>query len=487
MKGLSLRGLRRPGNGKKKDNPEQSDALWHLVKFFLLVLTLTLLSRGLARVSEARVEVGHISRQTIVHSLQTTGTIVSPHRWSWSVPGNLLVTELSVAPGEPVQQGAVLVCFDRDALMDTITRTKAQLRKLQIQQETLLESVDVSDYGLTMARNNLTQVEQELNRAEAGKKQAEENRKQSAAALESAQRELEDLKKLPSDQQDTQALLEAEEKLRLAEVAHQQAQLEETAAVTALTSVQHTYANASAQLDEVRETYNDALRQAQRTEEENALSAQLVKLELEALEQTLQELEDLLVADCRILAGESGIMETMPLLPGMWTDGTQQISIGTLTEGATVTFQISEEEYRTLPEGGVPVGIRQGDKGEQTTVYGSQAQLSEDGTARFQVPLPSDQWSGRQVEVTAELSRLTSDTCVPLSALHADARGYFVYVLEYRVSLLGSGSVAVRVDVTLQDMDGQYAAVVGDITNRDEVLISSNKPLSDGDRVQVEP
>ena len=76
-------------------------------------------------------------------------------------------------------------------------------------------------------------------------------------------------------------------------------------------------------------------------------------------------------------------------------------------------------------------------------------------------------------------------TCVPLSALHKDADGYFVYVYTTRTTIWGMENIAVRVDVGVGAMDWRYVALFAELEKDAQIITGSNKPLSDGDRVRV--
>ncbi len=80
----------------------------------------------------------------------------------------------------------------------------------------------------------------------------------------------------------------------------------------------------------------------------------------------------------------------------------------------------------------------------------------------------------------------THDVRIPIGALREDGNGkYHVLTLGEEQTVLGVQTVAKRVEVALISHDGIYAAVEGSLTMDDGVIISSNKPIADGDRVEV--
>ncbi|TWH56957.1 RND family efflux transporter MFP subunit [Desulfitobacterium sp. LBE] len=73
---------------------------------------------------------------------------------------------------------------------------------------------------------------------------------------------------------------------------------------------------------------------------------------------------------------------------------------------------------------------------------------------------------------------------VPNSAIYTDSDGSFVYVLKSRKGPLGMENYVQRLDVNVEDSDNEKSALTNMIG--DEVIIQSNKPLADGDKVLKE-
>ena len=53
-------------------------------------------------------------------------------------------------------------------------------------------------------------------------------------------------------------------------------------------------------------------------------------------------------------------------------------------------------------------------------------------------------------------------------------------------SVLGTEWVIARVDITVKERDSQTMYVEGALTYSDQVVINSNKIISEGDRVRIE-
>lgn len=76
---------------------------------------------------------------------------------------------------------------------------------------------------------------------------------------------------------------------------------------------------------------------------------------------------------------------------------------------------------------------------------------------------------------------------MPLSALHSSSEGYYVLVLREETTVLGLETIAEKVPVTLIAQDSQNAAVEGMLSDRDDIITQSNKPVQPGGKVRVAP
>ena len=62
--------------------------------------------------------------------------------------------------------------------------------------------------------------------------------------------------------------------------------------------------------------------------------------------------------------------------------------------------------------------------------------------------------------------------------------GYLIIVNIVAFALMGIDKRVTRVSVSIEKTDGRYAAVSG-LSGHEQVILSSSKPLSDGDSVRV--
>ena len=94
--------------------------------------------------------------------------------------------------------------------------------------------------------------------------------------------------------------------------------------------------------------------------------------------------------------------------------------------------------------------------------------------------------SGMSAQLFLSRKSETYQNCLPLTALRSDSGGDHVFVLRKQSSVLGTEWVIARVDITVKERDSQTMYVEGALTYSDQVVINSNKIISEGDRVRIE-
>ncbi|MCQ2482424.1 MAG: HlyD family efflux transporter periplasmic adaptor subunit, partial [Clostridia bacterium] len=92
-----------------------------------------------------------------------------------------------------------------------------------------------------------------------------------------------------------------------------------------------------------------------------------------------------------------------------------------------------------------------------------------------------------QVTAVAGKSNKDYEMVVPASAVYEDNSGMFVYVVDESSTPLGDKLVVRKVTVTQEETDGSRTAIKGDGIDKDAlIVVRSDKPLNNGDRVRRE-
>lgn len=74
---------------------------------------------------------------------------------------------------------------------------------------------------------------------------------------------------------------------------------------------------------------------------------------------------------------------------------------------------------------------------------------------------------------------------IPLSALREDVEGAYCLIITEAEQMLGTLQVAKRVPVTVLEKDGAKAAIISELGKNDQIIVSSEKFVTGGDRVRI--
>ena len=77
-------------------------------------------------------------------------------------------------------------------------------------------------------------------------------------------------------------------------------------------------------------------------------------------------------------------------------------------------------------------------------------------------------------------------TTLPQRALCSDSSGDYVLIAREKGTVMGTQTFAERVNVSVIERDGATAAVSGGFSPEDEIIVSSARPVAEGDRVRTE-
>ena len=106
----------------------------------------------------------------------------------------------------------------------------------------------------------------------------------------------------------------------------------------------------------------------------------------------------------------------------------------------------------------------------------------------WRAPLPENTNVGGGEQFTWSIetsSEKEYDQIIPLSALREDANEAYCLVLSEEDRMLGTLQTAKRVPVTVLEKDAKSAAITSTLTNTDQVIVSSEKYVVEGDRVRL--
>ena len=215
--------------------------------------------------------------------------------------------------------------------------------------------------------------------------------------------------------------------------------------------------------------------------------ARTLVLDIAALEAKINTLVFFQEQQYQILSESTGLLANLSLEENMVTTGNEVIGICTSGNGLTLTFQASKEDANNILKYEPDLKATQEELEEALRSFDPDINTLGQNMVTFTAKLRETGWTDKGISITGDLWQSDYDLCIPMSALRQDSDGYFVYVMETTRSLMGIDKRVVRRDIYIENTDGRYAAVSGDISSNDQVILSSSKPLSDGDSVRVGP
>ena len=446
---------------------------------FLAVMALgTVISRAAASALVAQVGIEKAKRGRLSYFYEGEGTVFPVQEEQIFLWPEQQV-EWTAKQGSTVKAGECLVQFRMEYLNQSVEKKQAELTQLELQasQQQISAREQARVPATTGAGQTLAQAQQQLELAtqkEAAAQAAYEQFLQSAAAEE------------------TDPWMEQKQEL---EAAVQEAQTGVEAASQALAQAENGYELARQEDAAWDINAANASRAAM-------LGAEAASVQIEAERKELQRLQSYQAAggkicaerDCTVLqagvqagavtsGSEVFVTGSGGFRPKGWAKPTdrEKLRTGLETEiqlgaGKKKTVKIESIETDTGGTGtGSGAGENAGDPASQSQIY-------------WTSPLPENvkvqngdsfTWS---IEAPSEKEY---EQIIPLEALREDMNEAYCLVLAEEEQMLGTVQVARRVPVTVLEKDARSAAVTSALTSDDQVIASSEKYVSEGDRVRL--
>ena len=482
--------------------------------FFLWMLAFTLLARGTSGALLPEVQLSTPAPNTITQSLTATGTIKWAARSLFYLPEGLLVEAVFVSEGEAVQEGDKIAALRREDVEQKLRSLQAELAQKQTEYARLTKPVAADSYDLEKAQQALQAAYQAAENsaaawaekeANAGSErdalQRELNERQEKAAQyareiaeKQAQRELLQQEESPDEEiisrieaeltqltaeetQNREALAEAEARLNEADAALEsvQSQREEAARTAAQAAEQAEQAR-----NDARHAYEKSVEAASETAAANAASATVLAEQIREMESSVETLKKLDEQEGVFCAPQTGTVESLQLMQGQ-TSGQVGGSISDPERGYQIRFAL-EAEDAVQDTAGVTVTVMQGAKSESVKINSSVSQ--QDGGVVLSAALTGSDWQVGKAELTIRLSETEYDCCLPVSALHSDNGGDFVYSVEESNTILGLQNIVRKVYVEVVERNNELAAL-RNYTTGAPVVAATTKSLQEGARVRT--
>ena len=214
-------------------------------------------------------------------------------------------------------------------------------------------------------------------------------------------------------------------------------------------------------------------------------SVEINNVSIAEKQRALAQLQKTKEQEGKIVAQTDATVSKILLTARDRTTETAAFLLADLSEGARFTTEISKEDAKYVVVGDA-VTLKVNDKSYvDMTVLSTET--NEDSSVRVIVYVPKKTISiGTHASMEIEQTSEKYATTLPLTAIHAEQSKYFVYVLEKEDTVLGEETVARKVNVSIVEKNGEYAALSdGSLSEDDSVIVESDTMLANGEKVRL--
>lgn len=433
-----------------------------LALFGVMMIVFTLLSRAAVTVTTPVVEVVQPKEGALEYSLKAAGIVKENQVQAVSVTPGIRVADISVNKGDNVTAGAPLFVLDTADLQEQILQKKLELEKLEL---------GISDIKARKAS------EQEKREREQIRAQEDYNRVVQMGD-EAVQRAAEEMDA-------ALWVLEEFRSMQNSDFAMSDDQQEQTLA--------DTYQQAKKAYDDALNERERSILEAERKVEDSLISIpsdstdRVSEIDRQVLETQLEKLEDLLNQQGVIFSPIEGKIMEIGVETGNDTMDGRCMAIADLSMGSRFVAQISKEQHKLVNRGDeIMLDPGNGEKKLEGLLVESVRENEEEKELLDVTVLISDNSLEIGSSAILQLQKKSADypCIIPVEALYFDKNTCYVLVLRETETVLGTEWTAGRVEVSLVEKNEKKAALgEGVLTSKDRIIVSSSKPVKEGDRV----
>lgn len=265
---------------------------------------------------------------------------------------------------------------------------------------------------------------------------------------------------------------------------YQNGEDEDSADDSLVEDARKTLEDAKSQLTQQKKSAKRAIEDAGETDAVDH-SVEINNVSIAEKQRALAQLQKTKEQEGKIVAPTDATVSKILLTAGDRTTETAAFLLADLSEGARFTTEISKEDAKYVVVGDA-VTLKVNDKSYvDMTVLSTET--NEDSSVRVTVYVPKKTISiGTHASMEIEQTSEKYATTLPLTAIHAEQSKYFVYVLEKEDTVLGEETVARKVNVSIVEKNGEYAALSdGSLSEDDSVIVESDTMLANGEKVRL--
>ncbi len=514
-----------------------------LAGLLAVMLVFTIASRVVASITVPQVTASAPSSGKIEHTVMASGTVEAGGEKAIVTEEGILVAQVNVHTGESIGEGETLFALDMDSLEDQIYELQNQIKKLQLENDSLKKNKAQADakqqlelkraqedYEETIAKNTVSdgKANEALQKAADAKSQAEKELNSAKDALAQAEKELNAVKEelqnvkdvaaaeqskdtadQPKDAADsdasgkneqdnttnstiTQKLQQLEEAVQEKQNTYDTIQAKVTEKQAALDSASVALEEKQEQLESSTSTAEDAKKAAERAVEDAGLSAdidhtqEINAISLEQFQKQLEKLKTLKQQNGEITAPSSGIITKVCVETGQKTTDTAAVVMSDEQSGLffTTTTDSKNREYLSVGDNATITGV-----GKETSDCSIVSlETSKDGSSiKVSIAMQGDDFlPGESAQMTATRKSESYDYLVPVTAVWQENNKAYVLLLETENTVLGEQYIARKAEVQILDKNSSYAAVSGNSLSADcQIITDSDRTVGNGDVVRM--
>ena len=428
-----------------------------LLYFLIIMVACTILGRMANGVSMPRVSTEKPQSGYVTHTVRSTGMVEkNAEEGIYTLPG-MIVKKMYVNAGDTVKKEDNLFEIDLEVLEKELIAKQNELKKLELQK------TDEESQKQVNAENR--------NR---GIRQAQESYNQTASV---------------ADARVSQARQELEDANWLLENAGEISQEERDA-------LQAEVATKKDALKEAENARNSEVLSAAQTlegakaREATSSTVESLRIDEEQLRKDIEKLAALQAGQGMVLASVDGVVTDISVRTGEQTGSTAIMLLADNSKGYRFVTEVTKDDNKHLSIGQeVSLSSTSGkDAVENLKIESILASEEDAETMRVTVNVAASQfYIGESAEMLAKQGVKQYPICLPLSAIGEENNENFVYVLENEKTILGEVMVVKKQKVIVVDKNETTAAISPEgLTEKQNVVVSTNKELQDGIRVRME-
>ena len=409
------------------------------------VVSKSIYASRLAMVSTQKPEVRYIE-----HVVEAQGMVEAGGKQAVIALGGVRVKEISAHVGDRVEEGDLLFTVDLEDLEEIMKESRTEIARVQLQIDTILSNEELA-------------------------------RQQKALQEERAREDYDTLARY----QDSLVGRAADEVARAEEAIEENGESQEL--LDALQAAAYAEADAKWNRDN---TIKSAGRSVEDTtaEEQQDATLEVYQLELSALKEHLSHYQELVAAEGKITAKQSGLITDIFIQVGGRVPDTASLLLTDDTLPYQFKVVLSKEEKKYV---GLNDTVTLKLDGFSSKIDASVAYLAESSTSpgnyELIITLPEEMGiPGLSGTLSRSETGDRQSCCIPISALHTENNRTFVYLVSEREGILGQEYYVEEINVKVVDQNDDWAAIEGGLSSESRVITSSTDEIRKGNIVRYE-